>query len=630
MKFFKSYSWNHCRSVLQKSYRLIVARQNELSSTEKEEAKSQLTQLQTAIEQKDRHLASSLADRLDSFCQSRLKKSWVKSTCDLFLALLIALIVATIVRQVWFELYEIPTGSMRPTFREQDHLTVSKTQFGINAPLQTSHYYFDPELVKRTGIVIFSGDRLPVIDSDTTFLGIFPYKKRYIKRMIGKPGDTLYFYGGKIYGIDREGHELTELVDNPALARLEHIPFYSFIGQVDLPRPNDIVFKQTNLPVARIQPSILGVQGEIFNGQHWMKEDLKGAKKPHDRILTLSDFWGIGNYGMTELLTKEELVKDTELSKNISVINDAELYLVIRHHPSLNVDPLALFPNAPIVGTFPHLEKSLIPLKKEHLDALMNNMYTMRFVVKDGRARRYSQEKLPFGVNSPTLENVPDGTYEFYYGKAYKVMIGGFLKELDRDHPLYSKDPGHIQKLYNLGMVMDNAYLPSRHHPALLPMRYAYFRNKDLYLLGVPIFKSDDPFLKDFLVKEEEKEKSKSDYIAFKDYGAPLKNGKFDQEFIKSFGLKIPEDNYYVLGDNHAMSSDSRVFGFVPEANLQGVPEFVLWPNTRFTNHGIYPIFVIPRIIVWLLMGIAALIWYSLYQYRLRRPIDLSKIRGVL
>ncbi len=629
MKIFKNYSWNHCRSILQKSYRQVISHQKELSTSEKEQAKSQLSQLQTAIEQKDRPLASTLADRLESFCQNRLKKSWFKSAFDLFFALLVALIVATIVRQMWFELYEIPTGSMRPTFREQDHLTVSKTQFGVNAPLQTAHYYFDPTLVKRTGIVIFSGDQLPVIDSNTTFLGIFPYKKRYIKRMIGKPGDTLYFYGGKIYGIDQEGREIKELLENSTLAQLEHIPFYSFIGQVDFSKPNEIIFSQTNLPIARLQPSILGVQGEIFNGKRWIKEDLNGAKKPHDHILTLSDFWGFGNYGMTELLTKEELAKDPELSKNFKFLDDAVLYLVIRHHPSLNVDPLTLAPNAPIVGTFPKLEKSVIPLKQEHLIALMDHMYTMRFVVKDSYVKRYSQEKLPFSKNSPTLENIPDGTYEFYYGKAYKVMMGGFLKELEKDHPLYNDDPKYIQKLYNLGMVMDNSYLPSRSHPALLPMRYAYFRDQDLYLLGAAILKKDDPTLKSFLAKEEEKERTKSDYIAFKDYGAPLKDGKLDQDFINKFGLKIPEGNYYVLGDNHAMSSDSRVFGFVPEANLQGIPEFVLWPNTRFTNHGIYPTFVAPRIIVWILMGLAALIWYSVYQYRLRRPIDLSKIGGI-
>ena len=62
------------------------------------------------------------------------------------------------------------------------------------------------------------------------------------------------------------------------------------------------------------------------------------------------------------------------------------------------------------------------------------------------------------------------------------------------------------------------------------------------------------------------------------DNGPPLKDGKYDIEKIRTFGLKIPEKNYYVLGDNHAMSADSRAFGFLPEANLQGAPSLIIWP----------------------------------------------------
>ena len=54
---------------------------------------------------------------------------------------------------------------------------------------------------------------------------LFPGKKQFIKRMIAKPGDTLYFYGGEIYGIDAKGRELKELRDPEWMQKLEHIPF---------------------------------------------------------------------------------------------------------------------------------------------------------------------------------------------------------------------------------------------------------------------------------------------------------------------------------------------------------------------------------------------------------------------
>ena len=158
--------------------------------------------------------------------------------------LIVAVFIATLLRQVVFEAYEIPTGSMRPTFREQDNVLVSKTAFGINMPFATGHIYFDPSLVQRTGIVIFSGDQIDLPDTDSSYLWIFPYKKRYIKRCMGKPGDTVYFYGGKIYGMDSNKNEIPELSDSPWIDKIAYIPFFYMEGIVSRPKKNEFVFNQ--------------------------------------------------------------------------------------------------------------------------------------------------------------------------------------------------------------------------------------------------------------------------------------------------------------------------------------------------------------------------------------------------
>jgi signal peptidase I len=46
-------------------------------------------------------------------------------------------------------------------------------------------------------------------------------------------------------------------------------------------------------------------------------------------------------------------------------------------------------------------------------------------------------------------------------------------------------------------------------------------------------------------------------------------------------GIKVPEDAYYVLGDNSISSRDSRYWGFVPKKYLLGKAFLIYWPPSR-------------------------------------------------
>lgn len=48
-----------------------------------------------------------------------------------------------------------------------------------------------------------------------------------------------------------------------------------------------------------------------------------------------------------------------------------------------------------------------------------------------------------------------------------------------------------------------------------------------------------------------------------------------DEDYI------VPEDHYFMLGDNSAFSLDSRFFGAVPRRNLVGRSWFIFWPFSR-------------------------------------------------
>lgn len=606
MPFFSfRYRLNRCRHILQQGFKTYE------KHGKPAELKAKLAALQKAIDDKDRKNASVIAKDVEETIKLKYKKSPFLWFIELVGALAFALAAAAVIRSMWFEPFEIPTGSMRPTFMEQDHLTVSKTQFGLNVPFETKHFYFDPNLVQRTSTLIFSGDKIPLPDTDSTFLGIFPYKKRYVKRLMGKPEDSFYFYGGKIYALDSEGKPVDELLNSPWLEPLEHIPFLDFQGQAKQTGQGQIILSYFNKPYARISRGPLGnLEGEVFNGKTWMQDDVASAKTPHSVVKTLGDIFGLGNFAMAQIYSNEELATE-------GIKGEGDWFLVLRHTP--NVD----FTKGPkLTNRFPKVMLTALPLLEEDMKTLQNNMYTGRFVVENEKVKPYSAEDRPFVKNSPLLKGVPDGTYEFYFGKAYKVGFGGTTSELSRDHPLYNL--ALVQQLYNLGT---NWYADfEAGNPAKAwPRRYVYFRDGDLFAMGRPLMKKDNSQLKAFVEEETKKqdESSSSDpYIAFIDRGPP----ESTPAFYKTFGMKIPEKTYLVLGDNHAMSADSRVFGFVPQENIQGVPDIIVWPLGDRLGHPAqkpYPIFVEPRLFVWVLAAIIGTISYLIYRYRLRRRITL-------
>jgi len=45
----------------------------------------------------------------------------------------------------------------------------------------------------------------------------------------------------------------------------------------------------------------------------------------------------------------------------------------------------------------------------------------------------------------------------------------------------------------------------------------------------------------------------------------------------------IPANDYFVMGDNHPESCDSRVWGYVPLGNIVGKAVLIFWPISRFS-----------------------------------------------
>ncbi len=66
------------------------------------------------------------------------------------------------------------------------------------------------------------------------------------------------------------------------------------------------------------------------------------------------------------------------------------------------------------------------------------------------------------------------------------------------------------------------------------------------------------------------------------------KNQGNQYDFKHIYNLVVPRNDYFVLGDNRADSSDSRAWGFVPRKNIIGRAAFVYWPLQE-NNDGFLP-----------------------------------------
>ncbi len=92
-----------------------------------------------------------------------------------------------------------------------------------------------------------------------------------------------------------------------------------------------------------------------------------------------------------------------------------------------------------------------------------------------------------------------------------------------------------------------------------------------------PPFKTKETYIKRIIGLPGEKVEIKDGYVYIND--KLLKEPYILLRSHDNWGPKIiPQDMYFVLGDNRVNSSDSRVWGFVPKENIIGKAILIFWP----------------------------------------------------
>lgn len=134
---------------------------------------------------------------------------------------------------------------------------------------------------------------------------------------------------------------------------------------------------------------------------------------------------------------------------------------------------------------------------------------------------------------------------------------------------------------------------------------YPNFHHKQYILTNIISLRFEKPKLGDVVVFKAPLDSGKDyikrvigtpqDTILIKDGDIYLNNkllnqSKFLNPSVKTYGgaflpegktITVPNDSYFVIGDNRLESSDSREWGFVPFKSIVGKSFFSYWPLNR-------------------------------------------------
>ena len=150
------------------------------------------------------------------------RKPWYREWSE---ALIVAVVLALIIRTFLFQAFKIPSGSMLDTLLIGDHLLVNKFIYGTHLPFSDQHFLAlrNPQ---RGDVIVFE---FPGDEEKSYF-----QRRDFIKRLIGVPGDKVeirdkkVYVNDELYDIPQEVHKDTQLV--PAIASPR-----DFAGPIQVP-----------------------------------------------------------------------------------------------------------------------------------------------------------------------------------------------------------------------------------------------------------------------------------------------------------------------------------------------------------------------------------------------------------
>jgi len=124
-----------------------------------------------------------------------MKSNFLTIIIENIKTLFYALVIAVIIRSLFFQPFYIPSSSMEPTLLIGDRIFVNKYTYGYSK----HSFPFSPPFFSNR---VFN--KAPNYGDLAVFKTPMDNRTDYIKRLIGMPGDTIQFINGKIFLNDGE------------------------------------------------------------------------------------------------------------------------------------------------------------------------------------------------------------------------------------------------------------------------------------------------------------------------------------------------------------------------------------------------------------------------------------------
>ena len=525
--------------------------------------------------------------------QSKAKPREKESARDTLESIVFAFVLAFLFRTFQAEAFVIPTGSMAPTLFGR-HKEVACEQCRYEFEVGASN-----EILRDGNVVVsriqratcpncrfsnasayqappFKGDRILVNKSQYELeepqrfdVVVFKYpedsKTNFIKRLVGLPGETIRIHNGNVYRVNADGREEILRKDDPEKQQLIQIPVYD-----DGRPPRDLIaagWPNRWAGVERTaQPGLNDVAGwsEMENG--WLLDEV-------NRTYSLSaaqarggqKFWLRYRHFVPDYQTWARFQNGDPLEPFPQLIGDYCGYNTV----SYNIEPadpeevfwvgdLTLSGQAKIGEIGPGAQFVLELTHGVH-------WYRCRITPHDGQAHLVrvdasldADEEIPMASASTPLKG--PGTYQFRFANVDDRLCLWINNRLIDFGTGAEYDSSQVHG----SLPEENDYTPVGIAAQSLEIQLSnLFLERDIYYRGAYQARPADSLL---LRNVAEWQKA---YL----------NHRREADYLE---FKIPDDHFFVLGDNSPHSLDGRFWqeqSTVPRSAFVGKAFYVYWPH---------------------------------------------------